>query len=362
MKLILMIPSLTAGGAERVMTLLASAFVARGHDVTLLTLGDSQSDFFAVDARVRRVALGVNGYTTSTLHALRANIQRVRALRRVVRERAPDAVLSFMTSMNVLAILACLGSNTRVVVSERIDPQSHRPEKLWEILRALTYSRTDVLVAQTKQAADWFRNRLPRTQVVTIPNPVVPSDGSAVAESLVAGPYILAAGRLVPQKGFDVLLRAFERVAREHPDLRLVIAGEGPEGPALKEQAARLDLAARVLFPGAVRSLPALMRNAVAFVLASRYEGFPNVVLEALANAAPVVATDCPGGPREILADGKHGLLVPTEDAAALGDALNRVAGDPQLRSRLSMAGEAALQNYRLDRVASTWERLLQPT
>src|SRR5262249_8325308 len=212
----------------------------------------------------------------------------------------PDAVLSFMTSMNVLTLLACAGLRARVVVSERIDPQSHYESGVWRALRRLAYRRADALAVQTEGAARWFRTHLgERSPVTVLPNPVgaIADCRSSVS---VPRPFILAAGRLVDQKGFDVLIRAFALVVPECSDLRLVIAGDGPQARALRDLAAELRLDDRVIFSGTVSGLQGLMREADAFVLSSRYEGFPNVLLEALACRVPVVATDCPGGPREI--------------------------------------------------------------
>jgi len=355
-----MIPSLGPGGAERVITLLASGLAARGHDVWLVTLARTGEDFFPLDPRVRRLGLGLMRDSGTVVQALRANVSRLRRLRQVVRSIAPHAVISFMTSMNVLTLLACSGLRVRTVVSERIDPDSHDVESFWARLRSFTYRRADAVVVQTEAAAQWFRKHLKRRLSVTvIPNPIAPASDLERASMTVPQPFILAAGRLVHQKGFDILIRAFAVAARERGPLRLAIAGEGPESQALRDLAGELQLEDRVLFLGEVRELRALMRQADAFVLSSRYEGFPNVLLEALASDLPVVATDCPGGPREILRGGEFGLLVPCEDTAALADALRRVATDSDLRRRLSANGTLASAPYDVGRVVARWEELL---
>ena len=262
--------------------------------------------------------------------------------------------------MNVLAILACTGLPARVVVSERVDPDSHREQRLWAGLRAIVYCRADAVVVQTEAAARWFRKRLgKRPPVSVIPNPVVAVGELPRSDLQVPKPFILAAGRLVPQKGFDILIRAFGLIASGAPQLRLVIAGEGPEAQQLCQLAAGLGLASRVLFLGTVSNLSALMRGAEAFVLSSRYEGFPNVLLEALASSLPIVSADCPSGPREILRDGEFGLLVPCEDPSALADALRRITTDADLRHRLSAIGSRAIAPYELRRVVDDWEDLL---
>src|SRR5262249_97138 len=162
-------------------------------------------------------------------------------------------------------------------------------------------------------------------------------------------PFLLAAGRLVPQKGFDILIRAFATVASDCDSLTLAIAGEGPQEGSLRDLVIELRLERRVLFLGQVQKLRALMPPADPFLLSSRYEGFPNVLLEALGSGVPVVATDCPGGPREVLRDGEFGLLVRCGDVAELADAVRRVATDSHLRKRLSETGALAAAPYAAD-------------
>jgi|SRR5579859_2858943 len=363
MRLVLAISSLGAGGAERVMSLLAGALAERGHEVWLVTLAPVQHDFFAIDPRVHRVGLALTGNSPSRVQGLWANLRRIRALRRLLSSIAPHAVLSFMTSMNLLVILASARLPPRVVVSERVDPAAHREGRVWTALRSRLYARADAVAVQTEPIAAWFRARLPaKARIVVVPNPVVCPQAQEPAATKAAEPFILGAGRLAQQKGFDLLIRAFAAVAPRAPGLRLVIAGEGPEGQRLRELAAGLGLASRVSFPGQVRQLSALMKAAVAFVLPSRYEGIPNVLLEALAAGVPCVATDSPGGTREVLGGGAYGLLVPPENCSALAEAISRMLTDAALRARFSREGPRAVAPYRLEQVVAEWERLLRPS
>jgi glycosyltransferase involved in cell wall biosynthesis len=362
MRLVLLIPSIGLGGAERVMTLLATGLLDRGHEVCLVTLAGTRSDFYSLDPRATRVALDLQEDTGTLVAAVHANFRRVRAIRRAVRQWAPHAVLSFMTSMNVLTIAACTGLKTRVVVSERVDPASYEPPRPWGSLRSRAYPHADAIVVQTATAAEWFRShvrRYPRIEV--IPNPVAPAEHAAAAIDPAARPFLLAAGRLVPQKGFDILIRAFAQVAARCAGVDLAIAGEGPQEQELRTLTQEMGLRDRVRFLGGVRDLPRFMASALGFVLSSRFEGFPNVVLEALAHGLPVVATDCPGGPREVLHGGRFGLLVPSEDAAVLAQAMMRVVEEPTLRQELHDAAPASLQDYRLPAVTASWERVLAP-
>ena len=360
MRVALLIAGLGAGGAERVMALLAGGLANHGHEVSLITLASAGEDFYAVDPRVRRIGIALRGDSCSRSAALRANVQRLRALRRAIADVAPDVVLSFVTRMNVLVILASLGMAARVIVSERIDPASHREQWPWAGLRRLVYGRADAVVVQTEHAADWFRQHFGSgTRVFVVPNPVTPAS-SVPASVRLPQPTMLAAGRLVKQKGFDILIEAFATMSQALPQLTLAIAGEGPEAPGLQALVAKLGLSGRVLFLGQVADLPALMRQAYAFILlSSRYEGFPNVLLEALANGAAVIASDCPSGPREILRGGAYGLLVPAQNPEALARAGMRLATDAGLRQRLAHGGPAAAAEYSLEPIVARWESIL---
>jgi len=355
-----MIHGLGVGGAERVMTLLADGLAARGHQVYLLTLSGVEEDFFVPGSGVNRVRLDLATESTTVVEGLRANMRRIKAIRRKIAELAPDAVLSFTTTVNILALMACAGTRVPVFVSERVDPRGHLIPFRWSVLRYLAYRRARALVAQTAVVAAWYRQRLPaRVLVAAISNPVALGTPSGPAAVTMPAPFILAAGRLVHQKGFDLLIRAFALAAPECGQMHLAIAGEGPEADALARLAREYKVEDRTFFLGRVSRLGALMREAHAFVLSSRYEGFPNVLVEALAAALPVVATDCKSGPREILCGGRHGLLVPPENPQALSAALVRIATDQELRRGLSAAGPSAVSRYDLSRIVGQWERVL---
>lgn len=342
------------------MTLLANALASRGHQVCLLTLSEAEDDFFVPEKRVRRVRLDLASHSATAMHGLLANLRRIRAIRRKIKTLEPDAVISFITAVNVLALVACLGTRVPVIVSERVDPRAHIVQRRWGVLRDLAYRHARALVVQTQEIAAWYRKRLPRTvRVTAIANPVAVETRPGPVTVAVPKPFILAAGRLVHQKGFDLLIRSFALAAVECGQMYLAIAGEGPEADALARLARECQLDGRTLFLGRVSHLGALMSQAHAFVLSSRYEGFPNVLIEALAVGLPVVATDCQSGPREILCDGRYGLLVPPENPQALSAAMIRIATDAELRTQLSAAAPSAVSRYDLDRIASQWEEVL---
>lgn len=359
MRILLAISTLGAGGAERVITILSDGLARRGHTVTLLTLDHCNNGFFEVSPAVRRVALGLAESSQTVMARVVANVKRVLAFRHAVIASNADVVVSFITETNVTALIACIGLGKPVVISERVDPREHPVGRIWSLLRWATYDRARLLVVQTSAIADWCQERWGLRSIATIPNPVLMPSARGIVPPSGSRPFLLAVGRLNRQKGFDVLIQAYALVAAEFPDLDLRIAGDGPEADSLRQLALDAGLGDRVTFMGHVRNVTDLMTQAFAFVLPSRYEGFPNVLLEALASGAATIATDCRSGPRQILCDGKYGDLVPVEDPVALAASLRRICGDADLRDNLRASAALAVRPYALETVVTLWELAL---
>lgn len=351
-KLLLVADALGCGGSERQLVDMANFWAAKGVRVTLATWsGPSPPDFYAHDPGITRVHIGPEGAS------LRSHVSRVRAMRLLFRGLQPDAVLSFLPRSNVPTLLAGIGLDVRIVVSERAHPQQDTSLALpWRILRRLTYARADLVVSQTQVTAAWIRDHWGHAPCV-IPNAlrVLPAPYGS-RENLIVG-----VGRLVRQKGFDLLLDAFARVAPGFPEWRVAILGVGPEHDRLVSQRDALGLTDRVEFPGRVRDVERWMSCAGLVVQPSRFEGFPNAVLEAMGMGAPVISADCPAGPADIIEDGTNGCLVPVEDPLALARTMERLLADPSLRQRLGHAAISVRDRFRQESVMAQWHSALVP-
>jgi len=350
----LVIADLGPGGAQRVLTWLANRWVAGGRRVDLITLDDgATSPHHPLDPGVVHRPLAVAGRSRGPGQAVAANARRLSALRRALRASGPRPVLSFVDTTNVLACLSAFAEGRPTVVSERIDPAHHPIPRAWAALRPAAYRLASAIVVQTEAARAHLPSGL-HGRTTVIPNAIAPATVAAGG-----GGGVVAMGRLDPQKGFDLLLHAFADLARRHPSARLTVWGEGRERAALEALRDRLGLADRVRFPGVTREPAAALGSADVFVLSSRYEGFPNVLGEAMALGRAVVATDCPSGPRDLVTDGIDGRLVPPGDAGALADGIAGLLDDVAERARLGDAARRSIERFAPDRIGRRWDAVL---
>jgi glycosyltransferase involved in cell wall biosynthesis len=358
MKLVLIVPSLGGGGAERVMATLANAWAVRRNEVTLITLTSAKDDRYPLDRTVWRMALDVARRSSNPVQALGRNVMRVRALRRAIKTARPDAVISFVANTNALAMMAATGLRVPVIVTERQFVGAEPSRRVWAILRRLLYRRAAAVVAQTRRCADELEVRLGRA-VKVIPNPVAPGSGGPAPSSDGRTRTLLAIGRLVPAKGFDLLIDAFAQVAGRYPEWKLEILGEGHQRDALTRAIAAHGLATRIAMPGFSKEVRNAMRRADLFVLSSRFEGLPNALLEAMSEGVACVSFDCTAGPRELIQHGENGWLVPPEDADGLAAAFDTLMQDDALRARLGTRAREVCNLYSVSEILGQWNSLL---
>jgi glycosyltransferase involved in cell wall biosynthesis len=358
-RLTLVISSLLGGGAERVLTILANGWANRGTQVTIVTLDDGVP-FHPLDARVSLRPLSVAGVSNNLPSAIRNNLRRVRRLRRAIVESRPDAVVSFADVTNVLTLLATRGLRIPVAVSERSDPAVCPIGTIFGFLRRLLYPGASAVIVQSEEARSFFSLAI-RERAEVIPNPVlrVETARPAAREPTTHRKTVISLGRLSREKGFDLLIDAFFLVASEFPDWSLEIWGEGPERSNLEGRVAEKGLEGQVRLAGQTRSPDEKLSRADLFVLSSRFEGFPNGLCEAMACGLPVLAANCPSGPRQIVRDGVDGLLVEPGDPAALADGMRRLIEDPELRRRLAARAPEVADRFALDSVLDLWEAAL---
>ncbi|WP_182886990.1 glycosyltransferase family 4 protein [Microbispora sp. H10885] len=361
------------GGTIRTVVNQANAMAALGHEVEIVSVVRRRDEpQFRLDPAV----------TLRTLVDQRAGVRTDSLGRRVWRrlrgkivpfgeyaaayftERVEKAAIDYVASVED-GVLVTTRPALNLISARRAGPhvvrvaQEHMnigsyPETLRaEIARY--YGAFDAIAVLTDSDRRDYEAMLPGTRIVRIPNAV---HSVSQTPSRQDHPVIVAAGRLVKQKGFDLLLPAFAQVAREHPEWRLRIFGTGPKKAALRALIGEHGLSAHVTLMGRTNRLDDELARSSVYVLSSRFEGLPMVMIEAMTHALPIVAFDCPTGPRDVLTDGENGLLVPAADVDALAAALNRLIADRDLRLRMGSAAAATAREYAPENVMPLWDDL----
>jgi len=394
-KIAVFLPSLEGGGAERSMLNLAKGFLAKGRKVELVLCQAKGAYLDNIPAGATMIELPATGNLRARWIAASGNlgdffvllrpvllakkvspeVTRIRSLQRYMEDSQPDIILCALPYANLSAIWAkqLSGSGVPVVVSERIAlstycaaPSNFRKWK-WRYLPDLVrrgYPKADCVIAVSADVANDLITTigLPRGSVTAVHNPVVDDTLRAHAQLALehpwflpgAAPVILAAGRLTEQKDFATLIRAFAEV-RANREARLVILGEGRLREELEQLACNLGIQADVYMPGFVENPFQYMARASALVLSSEYEGLPGVLIQAMACGCPVISTDCPGGSREILEDGRCGTLVSIGNAGEMKKAILAELDSPTPKEIL--IGRA--EDFSVDRAVSNYLTLL---
>lgn len=344
----IVLAGLGAGGAERVVGQLAERWVKMAERVTIVTFDGADSPIYhPLPAGVRVERLGIGAGVAGIA-------RRVAALRGVLKRDRPDVVLSFLTKINAIALLATADIAIPVIAAERNNPEQQHASRLWNLALGQLYGQAAAIVCQTRASVRCIPRRW-RSGAVVIPNPV----RRYPVEPAEPKPHVIAAvGRLTVQKGFDLLLDAFAEVATKHPSWELHIWGDGPDRAALERQAAELGLGDKVRFRGVSRQPGGWIAEAGVFVLSSRFEGFPNVLGEAMAAGLPVLATRCDFGPEEIVSGGEDGLLVDL-NVRSLAVGLDRLLSDEAFRNRLGTAARSVETRFSAAHVLPMWDEVV---
>ena len=361
MKIAFMVSSMNAGGAERVAATLSNAWVAQGHQVMLVsTYPVRGKSFYALDKAVRMVWLA--DLMGKRVRSVFGPVWKLLEMRRLLRNEQPDVVVSFLTNVNVMTLLATRGLGLPVVVCERTNPRySHSAGRVLSVLRRWLYPHASAVSVQTRATAADFGPLLKNVHTLDIlPNPLPPDLAAMPTASLQPDEHgrfrLVAMGRLQPNKQFDRLIAMFARVQADFPDWDLCIYGDGPARVDLEAQVRDLGLVGRVLLPGRTPLAWNALQKGSLFAMTSSVEGFPNALLEAMALGLPAVVYDCPSGPYEMTDGGRHAMLVSLNDEDGFVADLRALMADPAKRQSMGHeAAQAMRTSYGLPVVLAHW-------
>lgn len=344
--LLFIINYLDLGGAGKMLKYVANLCADNFDDVSILSLYEKERSK-GVSEKITFHTLG-----DDSKGGLLWRLSFTRKLRRKIREINPSVVCTFVSDACFSTRLATLGMNAKVVSAERGDP--YTLGRVWSVLMKWTYGKSDYCFFQLEKACDFFGEKVAKKSFV-IPNVFIQDEGIT--------PYygerrktIVSAGRFVAEKRYEVLVEAFAKVYKLHPEYSMIIYGEGPFLDKYKQLAESLGISERITYPGYVRGVAKAVREEGIFVLPSLYEGIPNSLIEALSVGIPCVSTNCtPGGPEFLTKGGTTGLLVPVNDVDAMVDAIVRIIENPQLAAELSQKGPSILADLTDENISKQW-------
>ena len=374
MKILILINHFLDGGTGRVTLNLATEWRDAGAEVVIATLQSEERYFYSFPEGIRVVSLNIPGRSSSVLSVLRNNIMPFIRIRQLLRREKPDIAIAAMM-ISAIGLAATQTGDEIVMYHEHAHPptqfKSGGLRWIWKFLRLVSYAHMDAVVVLVPQIEEWLRKNTRAKKIAVIPNwidlPLPQNEPKIMPQDIVpAGKkLLLAVGRLCQQKRFDRLLDAFARIKEQHGDWHLVILGEdapeekkGEFRARMEAQVAQLGLTQQVSLPGFAGNVVDWYRVADALAMTSEYEGFPMVLLEAMAHGCPPISVDCDTGPRDIICNGENGLLVPQDDPDALVDGLNRMLSDEALRKRLASKAVEVQNIYSRTRVNAKWQNL----
>ena len=322
-KILISVSTLTGGGAERVASVWANELVDAGYDVSLLLYGRCENEYL-VDDRVRICTVA------SDYPAFKAMsyIERLKRMRRIVKDISPDAAISFLPRMQIWMMVATFGRNLRRIETIRVSPwHINISTSIEKFLWKLTYLRADAVIFQTAEQAEFFSKSVRKKGVVV---------SNSITEKYTINPkqtysersrHFVAAGRITEQKNYPLMIEAFANAVKKHSDLHLSIYGVGEESytAKLKELIGKLGVSDNVKLMGRSTDMLTVLQNADAFIMTSDYEGMPNALAEAMTVGLPCISTNCRTGPKDMIDDGVSGFLTKVGDVEEASEAIIKI-------------------------------------
>ena len=356
-KIVMYIDMMAHGGAQRVMRNLAGYFINQDIEVILvndfkLTKEQIQYD---VNPKVRREYL----QEMNSGDVIIKNIKRIIRLRKLIKQEAPDLVLSFLGRPNKRMLLATIGLDTKKIVSVRNDPNNEYGKTfLKKAIARILFQLADGCVFQTKEARNYFSSVI-KSKSIIILNPVDEEFYSFARKKEVKN--IISIGRLETQKNNMLLIQAFRNIDSQFPNEKIIFYGTGSMLSNLKKSVEKLKMEDRIIFAGDTNNVPEKLASCKIFVLSSDYEGMPNALMEAMACGVPCISTDCPcGGPKELIINNQDGILVPVNDIDRMSSAISELLKNTRLREKLGENAKKRAEKFKAERIYSIWKQYFE--
>ena len=364
--IIILVSAMNLGGAQRVVTILCNYWVKKGHAVTLVsTFTGDKANHFAVIKGVNLKFLDNSPIFPKTKLVNLA--WKLLHLRRIIKSINPDIAISFLTRVNIASAISMIGLKISLVLCERTwTPFTSLNNYFFWMYRILFKNVTKIIV-QTEKSKIWMAQNFPASDVEVIPNPIeyplsLDRGRSIYPDTLISPSkkIILASGRLHKFKQFDLLIKAFSSIQGEYQEWNLVILGDGEERKSLEKMIFDFDISEKAFLPGTAGNISEWYERADLFVLCSKVEGFPNVLLESMSYGLPCISFDCDTGPSDMIEDGVNGLLInPQEKEQGITKALVKMINDEELCSNFSRQSILLRERYAVKNIMQIWNKAL---
>ena len=338
--------SLTCGGAERVISILSKEFASR-YDAVKIVMWKDAPVFYEIDKRIEVVSIEKEISSCNY-------VKKIWWFRKFVKKTRPSLVLSFLAKSSIGVLTACLATGQKVVVAERNDPRFLKGGWLMIMIRDFLYTFATGILEQTEMSKSYFTGtKLKKTSVIY--NPVfMKLESIGGATKIEKKKKIVSVGRLEPQKNHNLLIDAFVRLHKIHPDYELVIYGEGTCRKSLEEKINKIHLNGFVKLPGNVSNIFDLICDAKLFVMTSNFEGMPNALIEAMCLGLPCVSTEVAGA-TDLIKDEENGMLVPVGNEERVFFAMKRIIEDDAFAKKIAESASCIYKELSVDVISNQW-------
>lgn len=345
-----------SGGTENVSVMIANEFSQKtDYEISFISLFEERdTPFFSIDSAIQRFRL----YPTAT-HGIQHYFDTCKRLRNIVVTQHIDVLIDIDCILDMYSLPLNKKTGVKVVSWEHFNYLQNPDVPYRKLTRRWAASSADAIVTLTETDKKLYQSNLKlKCPIVAIPNPMEMPDNPALYDA--DSHLILSSGRLTYQKGFDLLIEVAVKVLPNHPDWTWMILGEGEDHPMLEQKISDMHLDGQLVFKGRVDDVDSYYRQSAMFVMTSRFEGLPMVLLEAKAHRLPLVSFDCLTGPAEIIEDGVNGTLVPPENIDSMAAAVNELIENQAKRVEYSAMSASNVSRYEINTIIAQWKSLLK--
>ena len=351
MKIIFVIQGLQSGGAERVVSVLSNEFAKRGHQVMIMLTENGEDSAYSLDKAIKIIDLSMNRGT----NIISRRMKSIQKMRKMFKKEAPDIIISFITRTNICTIIAGIGLNIPIFVSERNNPQVDPKSKITRLVRNIVYPLAKGIVFQTHFAKSCFSKKIQNKSVV-IYNPIS-SDLYNVDLNAHRKKRIVSICRLNSQKNLPLLINAFASVSDKYPEYILEIYGEGE----LRKELQGLGISEKCFLRGSTKNSLEILSTSEIFALASDYEGMSNALIEAMCCGCSCISTDSPAyAARELIHNNENGILVRVGDMEEFSEALDSFMSNSQIRNHCGINARQIEKKVNTKRIIDQWINFIQ--